>query len=230
MALSSFVIRSAFFGVNANSTAINSIAIPQRAKLKQVGPDSSGLEFVFPFGPQSIEFGNHGLSYDTVDRPGQKGVLTATNQNLRTVSIEAVIASKSSSGKTSVEGTLNHFMRMSEEPYDCAFTYGVVTLPYRVRITDVSYTAIRRDLDGNIIQASIDFELTESVQVNQSIVALTAITYAPPPAPKSSSKKSTPKPKPASTGGDSPPSPPYVPKDVTIPKTPYYPRSGHQPY
>jgi hypothetical protein len=73
----------------------------------------------------------------------------------------------------------------------------VITLPYRVRITSLDYTSVRRDTDGNITQAELSFELTENVGINQSIVVLTAITYNPTPSASSSTKdpgKSKPKP------------------------------------
>lgn len=77
---------------------------------------------------------------------------------------------------------------MASEDVDCTFTYGVVTLPYRVRITSIDFTSIRRTMDGNITQAQASFELQESVQPNQSVVTLTAITYEPDPVPEKSTK------------------------------------------
>ena len=217
MALISFILGS-FSAEQSSSSAVNKIARPQRARLKQIGPESSGLEFVFPFGPQDINFGDFGLSYDTTDRPGGKAVLTAVTQNLRTLSVDAILANKYTSGKSSIEGMISTFVRMSEEPYDCAFTYGVVTLPYRVRITSLDYNSVRRDGDGNITQAELSFELTENVGINQSIVTLTAITYDPAPSASSSTKNPS-KAKPKPSGEPDTGYPYFVPGDGSLART-----------
>jgi len=192
-----------------STSVVNTIAIPQRAKLVQVGEDSPGREFIFPFGPQGITYNGDGLDYDETECPGTKPLLTATTKPLRELTVSAVIADRASSGKVSVEETLEKFKTMFREDFDCAFTYGVVTLPYRVRITETSISGALRDLDGNLIQAVIDFTLRERVQNNQSVVTLSAISYPPTPQPTQSGKSSKPAPVVDETVGGI-----YIPSDV----------------
>ena len=192
MALISFVIRRLNFGLTDTNSSVNRIARPQRAVLRQVGPDSPGRVFSFPYGPQGVQFGGDSLEYETTDRPGIKPILTAVNKQLRSVTINARLANKPSQGKDSIENQIAELQAMSGEPHDCTFTYGVVALPYRVRITNISFIAIQRNPDGNITQADVSFELQESVVPNQSVVTLTAITYDPPPKPGDSTKTGEP--------------------------------------
>lgn len=170
----------------AGGSIVNAITSPQRAKLTQMG--GNGRSIQFPYGPQGISYEGEGLDYSTVDRPGLRPLLAATSLKQRSVSVTAVLATPQDGGRTSVEGQLDVLKAIANENTDCAFTFGVVTLPYRVRLTDFSYTAVQRDLDGNITQAEINLKLDERVLFSQSIVALKAIEYPPDPVPSKTSK------------------------------------------
>lgn len=184
MSLIEFVIRN-FTDINQTSN-VNKITRPQRVVLRQVGGQKR--TFVFPFGPQGVAFQGDALSYETTDRPGIKPVLTATKKELRTVTVTTALADKGTNGKASVGEDIETLQLIASEDQDCIFTYGAISLPYHVRITDIEFVAIRRALDGNITQSEVTFELTESVRLNQSVVTLTAITYEPDPVPADSQK------------------------------------------
>jgi len=172
-----------------DNSIVNTITVPQRAKLAQLGGDKRFISF--PYGPQGITYDGIGLEYSTVERPGLKPLLEPTAKKQRTIAVIALLATPQDGGKSSVEDMIDVFVNIANESEDCAFTYGVATLPYRVRLTQFSYTAIQRDLDGNITQAEINLQLDERILFSQSIVALKAITYAPDPVPDSAKKKTT---------------------------------------
>ena len=184
MAIITFTVQT------AGGNVVNTITSPQRAKLMQMGGNNRSI--IFPYGPQGISYEGEGLEYSTVDRPGLPPLLAATSVKQRSVSVTAVLATQQDGGRTSIEGQLDIFKAIANENTDCAFTFGVVTLPYRVRVTDFSYTAVQRDLDGNITQAEVTLKLDERVLFSQSIVALKAIEYPPDPTPSKTSKDPTP--------------------------------------
>lgn len=176
----SFTLASAQGVVNVTPT-------PLRANIKQL----SGKKRVvtFPFGPQQLDYEGLGLDYSTVARPGTQPVLQATTRRLRVVQFDVLIADEPSGGKQSIQAILDNIEAVASENDDCLFTYGVITLPYRVRLTDFSYKALWRDLDGNIIQAECEFKFTERPVLEQSVLKLKAITYEPPRTPPSKKKK-----------------------------------------
>ncbi len=177
------------FTVNTGAgNVVNVAAVPQRAKLVQLGGAKRSI--TFPYGPQGVQYSDMGINYETTERPGLKPLLTAASRKLRTVSVVAVLAEASDGGKSSIEDRLAILEAIASENEDCSFTYGVTTLPFRARVSEFSYTAVQRDLDGNITQAQINITLQEKVVFSQSVVALKAITYDPPPVPASSSKSS----------------------------------------
>lgn len=195
------IITFTYASQNASSI-VNTITVPQRAKLAQLGGEKRLISF--PYGPQGISYEGLGIEYSTVDRPGLKPLLEPTSRKKRTIAVVALIATPQDGGKTSVESMLDTFEAIANENEDCAFTYGVVTLPYRVRLTSFSYMAIQRDLSGNITQAEVTLNLDERVLFTQSVVALKAIAYAPDPKPESATKTtgtSSSKPVAATSGG-----------------------------
>lgn len=136
-----------------------------------------------PFAPLEVDYGGFGLEYDTIERPGLKPLLEPTTRKLRTLSFTAKIADKRSKGTVSVEDALRKLTVLANRNEDCLFIYGAKALPFRVRITSLSYSSIRRNLLGHITQADVSIELQERVTVNRSIVALNAIEYEPPVRP-----------------------------------------------
>lgn len=175
------------FTLASSQGVVNVTPQPLRANLKQL----SGAKRVvtFPFGPQQLDYDGLGLEYSTVDRPGTQPLLQATMRKLREVSFDVVIADEPSGGKLTIQPILDTIEAIASENDDCLFTYGVITLPFRVRLTDFSYKALWRDLDGNIIQAECEFKFTERTLLEQSVLKLKAITYEPPRTPSTSKKK-----------------------------------------
>lgn len=215
------------FVINQNtsrSANVNRITRPQRAVLRQVGPNSPKRTLSFPYGPQGVTFSGDALRYEVTNRPGAKPILTAVGGELRTVGVNALLADKGTQGKNPIESQMAVLQSIAAEPYDCTFTYGVSALPYRVRISNIDFTAIQRNADGNITQAEASFELKESVQPNQSIVTLTAITYDPPPKPADSSKTGSPSTSDNSTTLNPPPDDIWIPPDPN--NTPFYSKPG----
>jgi len=187
MPLINFYVRQAFETISRTGSTVNIIALPQRAKLKQLAAPNKSI--TFPFGPQDIQYDSYGLEYATVDRPGTKPLLEATTKKLRHVSITAMIARREDSGRSSIQSTLDTLEAIASDDVDCQFTYGVTTLPYRVRVVSFGYTTVRRDHDGNITQAEAAIELREIINFSQSVVTLDAIQY--PPTPIATTDKST---------------------------------------
>jgi len=189
---------------NALAT-VNVITAPKKAAIFQVA--GSLIHITFPYGPQGVDFDQLGLGYSEIARPDLKPILVANTPQLRTVTFDALIADSDTGGKLSVQSMLDDFETIADEDVDCEFNYGLVSLPFRVRLTKVSTTAIRRSSDGNITQASVSIQLTEVVAVQQRLVKLTAIVKTP--TPKTSSPSSGP------SSGPSKPATPFVGKACT---------------
>jgi hypothetical protein len=164
-----------------NGKRVNRTVAPRRVILSQNG--GSEISISFPFGPTKVDFQNLGISYQEISRPQAKPILVGESDQLRTVSFTALIADKDTGGKISVQGMLNDLETMASEDVDCSFKYGLAALDYSVRITQLSYSSAYRNIDGNIVRASLSVQLTERVQVNQEVTALTAVTKTPDPIP-----------------------------------------------
>lgn len=168
---------------------VNKITSAKRARLKQVG--GSNKEIVFPYGPQQVKYDRSELFYKELRRPSRKPILIAESPQLRTVTFTALLADRQSSGKQPIETLLEDLDIMASEAVDCEFTYGLISLPFRVRITKKTTTTIRRDVDGNIIQASVDIQLTEIVEPEQVLVTMQAVTATPEPDPTPTTTRTT---------------------------------------
>lgn len=171
---------------SAAGDIVNTISTPLKAKLAQLGGNRRMI--TFPYGPQGVTYDDIGLEYATKDRPGLRSLLIPSGKKRRTINVTAVIANPDSYGQTSVEDMLHEFRAIANETADVAFTYGVVSLPFRFRMTELSIVAIKRDPDGNITQAEVTFTLNERYIISQSVVSLNAIQYPPDGAPESSTK------------------------------------------
>jgi hypothetical protein len=158
---------------------VNRVTAPKRVWLRQNG--GSNIAFSLPYGPQGVEFKQLGATYKTIQRPTLKPVLVAEHPQLRMVTFTALIADQNSEGFWTTQSALDSFEILADEDVDISFSYGLVALPYKVRMTQLDYKTLRRDLDGNITQASVSVQLTESVQLEQVLTQLTAVTYTPVP-------------------------------------------------
>lgn len=155
------------------------------------GSRKQDVSVSFPWGPQNLDFDKLGLRYSEISRPELKPILVASAPQLRTVSFSAVIADKETGGKLPVQNTINVLETIADEDVDCEFSYGLASLPFRVRLTQFSYSAVRRNSDGNVIQASISIQLTETVAIDQDIVKLTAVIKTPSTLPTAPSGRSS---------------------------------------
>lgn len=179
----------------SNRTPWYNLMRSQKARIKQLG--GSKKTVWFPFGPQDVDYSGFGLEYSTIARPGKKPLLEATAELNRSVRFTVVIADRNTKGLVPVEEILDDLRTIATEDSDCVFVYGSVALPYRVRLTSLSYRDMWRDKYGSIIQAEVEIQLDEKPIVEQNVVALRAITYEP--AASSSS---------AGSGSSSPPEEP----------------------
>lgn len=161
--------------------SVNRISAQKRVSLTQLG--GSKLKLSFPYGPSTVDYQNMGLAYQEVSRPQRKPLLVGQGGNLRTITFNTVIADKRSGGRVPIQKFLDDLEIVSTEDVDCGFTYGLVALPYRVRITRYSYTAVQRDSSGNILKAALSLQLTERPEINQDVTALAAISFTPVASP-----------------------------------------------
>lgn len=184
---------------------VNTITRPKRVVLKQV--EGRLRSFSFPIGPLQVQYGDLGIEYVNIERPGDRALLESTSIKNRTLGIEVVVADPKTAGLTSVESQLQVLESIANEDSDLSFVYGVRSLPYKLRITSLSYDSVRRDINGNITQAAVNMTLTERPRRIVDPITLNAVRYTPTKKAASDTKKSTkgsskPKPKSNSTDPD----------------------------
>lgn len=166
---------------------VNRIARPKRVVIRQVS--GSKRSFSFPIGPLQVRYEGLGIDFVNIERPGDIALLEASAIKPRTIAMNAVIADRATGGLVSVESQLEVLRLMAVEDIDLTFTYGVRSLDYRVRITNLSFESMQRDLDGNITQANVSIQLTERPRRLVDPITLNAIRYTPPSSPSKSKKK-----------------------------------------
>lgn len=171
------------------ANVVNASAESKRVVLKQV--EGKLRSFSFPLGPLQVSYGDIGLEYVNIERPGDRSLLESTSIKNRTIGMEAVIADPNTAGLTSVEKQLAALELLSVEDSDLSFIYGVRSLPYKLRLTAFSYESVRRDINGNITQATVSITLTERPRRIVDPITLSAVRYTPPKKPASTTKKST---------------------------------------
>ena len=135
----------------------------------------------FPYGPQNLQFDEYAGVTKKIPRPGKAPLLVFENPSLKTITFSAMIADKVTGGcdPFPVIEILDKIELIAANSIPCKFVYGVSAVPYTVTITKMSFTTIRRDLDGNPTQVSVDLQLTETPLYDQRIVELEAITFTP---------------------------------------------------
>lgn len=157
---------------------VNVAKKPKRVRIRQIsGPQR---KLILPLGPLEIQYDGLGLDYVKIKRPNDIALLEPTTIKTRTISFNAVIADVPTGGKVPIQGTLTLLRKIASENIDCLFVYGIKAMPFRVRITKVSYESVRRDLEGRITQATVNIQMEERPTRNVSVVSLSAITYEPP--------------------------------------------------
>lgn len=173
--------------VRGGSAAIvNRQTHPRRVTLRQVS--GRKLTLSFPIGPLQVQYEGLGIDYVEIDRPGMNALLEGTTKKLRTLSFEAIIANPVNSGTSSVEGILATLQAMAASDDDLQFVYGLRALPYKVRMTNLSYNSARRLVGGDITQAVAEIQLTERPRFVVDTITLAAIKYEPPRVPAAASK------------------------------------------
>lgn len=160
---------------------VNRVRRPRPLRLKQIVPAGVTRTTVFfPFAPTEVTYGGLSLNYETIERSGLKPLMEATNRQQRTIDFSVKVADKGSGGLMSVEDTLAALEKLASDNYDLLFIYGLQAHPTRLRMTNLTVSSLRRNLDGEIMQAEVSISLKERVSVSQQIVALAAIEYEPP--------------------------------------------------
>lgn len=163
------------------SSIVNKQTKSRRVVLRQV--EGNKRSFSFPIGPLQVQYEGIGIEYVNIDRPGDIALLEGASIKPRTLTFEAVIADPDTSGLSSVESTLALLEAMAQEDSDLVFVYGIRSLPYKLRMTNFSYSSARRDANGNILQAVAQIQLTERPRHVIDPITLAAIRYTPAPAP-----------------------------------------------
>lgn len=157
---------------------VNVAKKPKRVRIRQIsGPQR---KLVLPLGPLEIQYDGLGLDYVKIKRPNDKALLEPTTVKSRSISFNVILADVPTGGRYPIQGTLDLIEKMASENIDCLFVYGIKAVPFRVRITKVTYQSIRRDLEGRITQAGLSLQLEERPTRDVSVVSLDAIAYEPP--------------------------------------------------
>ena len=166
---------------------------PLRVKLSTVGllddeGNDANIVVEFPFGPQNMSHDKSEARFREIARPGKKPLLAIENQQLRTVSFNAVIADKASGGVLPVQDILDDIETIAANGHKCKFVYANTGLSYFVKITKYSFEVQYRNNDGEPTRVSAQFQLTEAPPLNQEIILLKAVFRQPnittnPPTP-----------------------------------------------
>ena len=166
---------------------------PLRVKLSTVGllddeGNDANIVVEFPFGPQNMSHDKSEARFREIARPGKKPLLAIENQQLRTVSFNAVIADKASGGVLPVQDILDDIETIAANGHKCKLVYANTGLSYFVKITKYSFEIQYRNTDGEPTRVSAQFQLTEAPTLNQEIILLKAVFRRPnittnPPAP-----------------------------------------------
>lgn len=159
---------------------VNRTTAPMRAVLKQVVDAdtnaSDALQIEFPYGPLDVKYASIALRYQQIQRPGLQPLLVRSGPQLNVVTFTALIADKRSQGKDNVEGMLDTLKEMAAADVDCEFIYGLSALPYRVRITQMDINSRYRNFEGQLTQANVSVQLTESPDFDPLLGELSAVT------------------------------------------------------
>lgn len=139
----------------------------------------SKKEFIFPFGPKEVSYGEFALNYSEVQRPGKKPLLRAVAPKNRTVTMSAVIADPQTGGAGTVEERLRLLELLASEDVDLTFQHGGVVLPYHVRMVRLAFSSVQRTLSGEITQAKAEISLQESIPLRVRLVHLAAVLEEP---------------------------------------------------
>jgi len=163
------------------SQRVFTTANPELGIIRNLGWDTiAGMRsFEFPFGPKEVTYNDFALEYSEITRPGKKPLMRSLNPKNRTITMNTVIADRSSGGMTSVEEQLNLLKQIAGEDYDLTFQHGGVMLPHRVRMTRLQISSVQRMLSGDITQARVDITLRESEPLNVKLVHLAAVLEEP---------------------------------------------------
>lgn len=135
----------------------------------------------FPYGPQNVQFDEYAGVTKKIPRPGKAPLLVFENPSLKTITFSAMIADKVTGGCNPfpVIEILDKIELIAANSIPCKFVYGVSAVPCTLTITKFSFTTVRRDLDGNPTQVSVDLQLTETPLYDQKIVELAAVIFTP---------------------------------------------------
>lgn len=128
-----------------------------KAKLRT----TSGIEFVFPFAPTTVEHGGLAAVFSTLERPGRKPLLRQSGQPIRTLTFTGLLAGMDH--QTSIEGHIALLRRIAATGHRVTFTYGPLESG-TWRVTDLIFTVERRQHGTNhATRATYTLTLVEAV-------------------------------------------------------------------
>lgn len=200
------------------NATVNRTPKSKRVVIRQVQGKLRSIKF--PIGPLQVKYDGGGIDYVNIDRPGDIALLEASTIKPRIITFEAVIANPDTSGLSSVESAIEVLENIYKEDSDLTFTYGVRSLPYKLRLTEFSYSSARRDLNGNILQAVANIQLTERPRREIDPITLSAVRYTPPKSTSSSKKNTKTTSRPSSSSASGPD------RNVDVPDPDPYDRKG----
>lgn len=181
----------------------------RRFWIKQV--EGSRNSITLPYNPLIVDYQEFGLAYNTVDRPTQRPFLVPEAPRLRVISFDFVMTDRQSRGRVSIEDKLRRLQQIANEDSDLEIAYGYVKIPYRVRITDFSYSSRTRDRQGRIRIADCSIQFTEAPNISEKVLNMRYQIPFPGVGPGPS--KAPANPGPGSGGGGSGPTQPPPPGD-----------------
>ncbi len=163
---------------------------PARAKLANIPTkeDSTVIEVLFPFGPQNVDHATLEGVTASISRPGRKPLLVHENEQLRTVSFDAVLADKASGGTRPITDIIDNLETLAATSLPCSFIYGLTSLSYNVVITRLNINVSYRNGAGEPLRAEASIQLTETPVFNQDVLELKAVVKTVPAATQTYSK------------------------------------------
>ena len=159
--------------------------LPARARLSSVIADAGAkaISVEFPFGPQNVQYQTLEGKTVAIERPGKKPILFHQNQQLRTVTFNALLADKASGGVKSITDIMEDLEKLAATSALCTFVYGLTSLNFNVVITKLSFDVTYRNNAGEAVRANASIQLTESPVFVQQVVELKAVVKTVPPEP-----------------------------------------------
>lgn len=168
-------VRSGHGNVSRQARVESRAVLRLAEKIKYRG-DKTNFKVNLTLAPVEINYQKLSLAYGEVERPGDKPLLLVRGDQLRQVSFEAIIVSDSKPGLTSCESKLHKIELMAKINADCVFVYGGTSTTRRWRITEFSYSSLKRHpRSDEITQAKAQITLSESTPQRRIVPGMITI-------------------------------------------------------